>query len=286
MKAWFGKKTSQKATQGVVVIMLPMQKIAWVEQSKGEWLIKQVDSLGTDSSGLLASWVKSQHKEGADCIIVLDHHDVELFNMQLPNVPTAELNEALQWRLVDYLDYSTESAIWDYIELPSTRDKLDHWGYLVVMRRERMDAVTQWISDASLNPQVMDILPSALMEVLKQCPEQQKGQALLYLSAERSCIVIGKDSSLYMHRELDVSWSADQKWPDELIIEIQRSVDYCSTKFQNIHVVQYQLLTTYDCNKENVAWLQDELATPVNLVTDTEHCTETIIKSLVRLHYD
>lgn len=265
MKTWFDKNTSTAKKNNYCVGVDEINNIAvLVKQDQQRWEIVNTLMLsGTlqEMSDSIASWVGHHRIQFAPCYITLPFEDVSIYLTEMPNVPAVEQKKALKWKLTEYIDYPSEQAAWDYIELPLCRDSEQRWCYLVVSPKHKIDRWQNVIEDCDLLLTGVDAGISCLRTLMQYTNEPQKGQALIWLSAHKNIITIMKDKQLYMMRELEVDMTkSSTQWREDLVLEIQRSIDYCTTKYQNISVVKYQLLSQLPIEDSCKAWLQKELA--------------------------
>lgn len=172
----------------------------------------------------VATAVSDAGMEDSRCSLVLSPGEYQLVLIEAPEVPKEELKEALLWRVKDMIQYSTEDAVIDYIELPEDAFKgRGKMLYVVAADRKLIEKRISWLESTGLVPAYIDVPEMALLNIAEELSESEEGTAVLYLSEKQSVINMMSSASLYLSRALSYSHSAQI---DNAVLDLQRSMDY------------------------------------------------------------
>lgn len=193
---------------------------------------------------VLKSWVERCGLSGASCRWVLDVRDYRLMQTQRPEVPDAELREALRWRVQDMVDLPLEETEIEYFPMPASRQGgRGETLSVVVCRAELIRTYSIWCEQAGLDLRVIDIPQFGLRDLAERLPESARGLALIRLEENRGSVQVQQGDTLFITRELDFGTRSLGEEPmgddssrqdgsfDRLALEIQRSLDYYESYF-------------------------------------------------------
>lgn len=180
------------------------------------------------------------------CTTVLETTDYNILNMEAPNVPDEEVNEAIRWQIRDLIDFDVEDAVIEVFPAPPgngiQKKRLLH---VVVTRAQTLKSRADLINRTKAKLDVIDIPELALRNIATRLREDQTGVALVHLTAERGMVLISRQGQLYFARTMNTGIRglretsqtvgtlalADTGSVDRLILEIQRSLDYYDRYF-------------------------------------------------------
>lgn len=172
----------------------------------------------------VATEVVNAGLEGSRCSFVLSAGEYQLLLVEAPEVPKEELKEALLWRVKDLIEYSTDDAIIDFIELPEDAFKgRGKMLYVVAADRNLVEKRIAWLESIHLEPVYIDVPELALLNIAEELCEAEAGTAILYLNEQQSIINMMSLGSLYLSRALSYSHSSQI---DNAVLDLQRSMDY------------------------------------------------------------
>ncbi len=178
--------------------------------------------------------------QGMHANLILPQKDYQIFLVEQPQVLESEKANALRWLIAEYIDFPVEEAVVDYIELPQKlHSENPSMLYVVVTKKSKIDETYSLINAAGLKVKSIDICQSALRFIAMNLENPEEGQALLHLEEDKSHLIIFKNKTLYMMRDLDLGLNAlnsSQSIYQDFSIEVQRSFDYCASKLQNANI--------------------------------------------------
>ena len=230
------------------------------------------------------SWLKdkvdSHHLRGMVATILLPMSDYQIFLIDKPKVLDSEIKEAVQWQIAGYIEFPIEEAVVDYIELPY-KETLEGNPrmYVIVAEKNSIQKKIDCVQLAGLQVNNVDICQNALLKIAFQLDDPEEGQALLHIEDSISHLIIFKDKTLYMMRELDIGLndlsafesekSAIQLYHD-LSLEIQRTLDYCSSNLKNAGVTRLLLTPLNKKTPQLLSHLSNLLGLPVREIDFSE----------------
>lgn len=201
---------------------------------------------GVAHEKLLAQKVKEFSLAKRDCTTVMGLGEYSVLSVDAPDVPPTELRAAVRWQVKDLIDFHIDDAIIDVFDAPASgAHGQQHKLYVVASRtstvRERVDV----LQDAEANLTTIDIPEMVLRNIASRLPENEAGVAMIYLTRERGLIVVARQSTMYFARTLDIGYQylnqgisdgselslESNAAFDQLVLEVQRSLDYYDRYF-------------------------------------------------------
>ena len=159
-----------------------------------------------------------------------------------------EIASSRPWLIKDLIDFDPSDARVDYFEFPADANRgRDPQLFVVAARNDVIEEVTNLLDGSGLELDAVDIGELALRNLTLVIPEQVAGTLLLELRPKGGILAICHESKLYfarsistgtshiddaMSQEIALDDSDDQlsdhvrSLLDELLLEIQRSLDY------------------------------------------------------------
>lgn len=235
---------------GVVAASLTREglALAQVTPDAGESMaLRQCEFIPCDEAeraDTLKAAVERLGLSGSACHLALDRGDFRLLQIPKPEVPEAELSEALRWRIQDMVDLSVEDAEIEFFSMPAPRQGgRGETLSVVVCRGDLIRAHSRLCEQAGLTLSVIDIPQLAVRNLAERLPESVRGLALIHLEDARGTLQLQQGETLYIARELDFgarTLASDlvagealgaTGAVDRLALEIQRSLDYYESHY-------------------------------------------------------
>ncbi len=215
------------------------------------------------SEGQLLARVADQHRLAQiSCCSVLSAGDANLLLVNTPEVERSELRAAVRWQVKDMLSYHIDDAVIDVFDIPGESERgRQNMMYVVSARTSRMRQHIDQLESHGINLSAIDIPELAQRNVAELLPEDEGGVALLRFSRRQGLLTLTRQSSLYLARNLDsgieqmeqalqaadmndgnelgLTLPEEQDGPpaalrsllDNVILEVQRSLDYYESHF-------------------------------------------------------
>ncbi|HFE39645.1 MAG TPA: hypothetical protein ENK06_14725 [Gammaproteobacteria bacterium] len=197
-----------------------------------------------DTKAILAKKVKQFGLAKKPCNTVLELGDYSILSVDMPDVPPDELRAAVRWQIKDLIDYHVDDAIVDIFDMPpSGATNKQSSTYVVVARRSIVQNLITRMQDAKVNLSVADIPELVLRNISQRLIENEVGVVMVYLTRESGLLVITRQSTLYFARPLPIGYeqlnrgitdteTGNNPQFDQLVLEVQRSLDYYDRYFQ------------------------------------------------------
>ncbi|MBS0286393.1 MAG: pilus assembly protein PilM [Proteobacteria bacterium] len=287
MAQFFWQKRLTTDNTGQIGISISKQRLSFAyvkNEGTGEIKLTHLGSIcGAKEAQqtYLKDCVSSLHLQGTHATVVLYDKDYQVFLVEQPAVPASEMPKAIRWLVAEYIDFPIEEALVDYIELPQKNNESVKMLYVVVTKKSKVDETVSWIQAAGLTVKTIDICQSALRQIALNLENAEEGQALLHLEEEKSYLIIFKNKTLYMMRDLDLGLNMLSALSEEnakesvacyqdLSVEIQRSLDYCASKLQNANVSRLVITPLQKKRPQLLSNLSNILGLPVREINYTE----------------
>src|SRR5690606_10297963 len=110
-----------------------------------------------------------------------------------PDVRPEELRSAVRWRIKDLLGFHIDDAIIDVFEIPDQRHQhRNRMMYVVAAKANAVQSRAEFLANAGLTIDVVDIPEMALRNLAMLLDEEQQGIALLHLDDTRGVITLSR----------------------------------------------------------------------------------------------
>ncbi len=284
MGRFFWQRNKPSDNAGQIGISFSQTELAFAfvsNKSEGKVLehLGLIQGHDQEQRNFLKDNIQRLNLQGRDAVILLPERDYQVFLIEQPQVPDSEKHEAIRWLIAEYIDFAVEEAVVDFIELPQ---KLNSDSapmlYVIVTKKSKIDETIAWVSTCGLKVKTIDIYQSALRQIAMHLENAEEGQALLHLEEEKSHLILFKEKTLYMMRDLDLGLNMLKSLPladnlsvyQDLSIEIQRSFDYCASNLQNANVSRLVLTPLLEKRPQLLSNLSNILGLPVREISYSE----------------
>lgn len=227
-----------------------------------------------DDSSLLIRLVAQHGLSGQSCINVLAPGNYQLIQTVLGDLDIDEKRQAARWQIGDRIDYAVEDAVVDIFDIPSFGSDRQPASYVVSADKKLLRQQLDVISASGLEPAVIDIPEFALRNICALFSEDQRGTAILLLLEDSGILVISRDETLYLVRGFNTGMSdlipyADGDYEglieqlDAIVLEVQRSFDFCESNFTLPVVSRLLIAQTQQHIPAVISYLNEYLTTKV-----------------------
>lgn len=207
---------------------------------------------------MLQKAVEDQSLQRLPCVDVLAIDSYNFLQVEPPDVPDEEKASAIRWQIRDMVDYPIEESVVDYFQVPgdTQRGRADV-AYAVCAPVSQLKRQASLLHGARLEVAAMDIPELSLRNIVMLLGEDAKGVAFLYLGRERGVIIVIKEGSLYLARNIHIGLDdldagtpeggrGERSGPEEngpleemlgsILLEVQRSLDFYESNFYQMSV--------------------------------------------------
>ena len=209
-----------------------------------------------DRRTILESVASKNQLADADCTSLMESSQSSLLLVEAPEVDPTELKAAVRWRIKDLIDFHIDDAVIDVFDIEGQRERgRAKMMYVVVARISTVQEHINLLEDARINLGVIDVAELAQRNIAALLPEDPSGVALLHFSAGSGLLTLTRQGSLFLARTLEfgtdhlaaaLSESDDElrlegeepvlnpalaRLFDNVVLEVQRSLDYYESHF-------------------------------------------------------
>lgn len=201
------------------------------------------------AAGLLES-TRRHGLTGTSTVAVLDLGRYNLFQLEPPEVPEAEIRDAVRWNLKGLIDYPLEDAVIDLFPVPH-EDLRSHSRLFQVVATPLTEVRRHEVlmHHAKLKIAAIDITELAIRNIAALLPENRRGLAFLHFGPQHGLISIFRDSKLYLTRTINFGYfdllrfTREETQPanglspqlaellNSVVLEVQRSLDFFESTF-------------------------------------------------------
>ena len=224
-------------------------------------------------AGALREWVSRHGLRRAACYCLLRDTDYDINLVERPEVDESELAQAMTWRIRDLVSYDVASAVVDIYPMPVSAKNNRQQVSVVSADESVVGDYVDTIGAAGLRLEVIDVhdLVSANLPVVRQ--GQERSQAILSLGEEGGMLNLFHDTDLYVSRRFKIGISrlasANAEDPaayDDLLLEIQRSMDYYESYYGNGSVPSLRVFPRLPVTEKMALYLQNLVAYDVDFI--------------------
>ncbi len=182
-----------------------------------------------DWTALMQAYVEKHRLQKHACNVVLSPQDYQLMLVEAPDVPDAEMREAVKWRVKDLISTPIDASVIEIFALPDDASKAGKsMLYVVIADLAHVQSVIDMTQQCGLNLNSIDIEVLALRNLL-QLKALERAAAIVRLKSGSGDVSIYRDGNLYLSRHFQLNYSGgllDELPSESLALEVQRSFDY------------------------------------------------------------
>ncbi len=207
------------------------------------------------------------------CNIILSSDSYQLSQVNIAELPEEERRDAARWQIGERIDYPPEEAVVDLYEVAPYSGEKQPLVYVVSAQQKLLRERINLVETAGLVPKAIDIPEFSLRNICDLFTEDDRGLAILLLLEQNGILVVVRDGILYLVRWLNsgmedlIPYAEDMETLteqlDTIVLEIQRSFDYCESTFHLPPVSRLLIAQTQQDIPAVVSYLNDYLTIPV-----------------------
>jgi MSHA biogenesis protein MshI len=185
------------------------------------------------------------------CTTLLKFGEYQLHSLDAPNVPAAELTNAVRWRVKDIIDYPLEQATVDVLDVPVDKGgaSRNHLVYAVSARNDVIERIVQPYNASDVPLEVIDIPAVAQRNIAALFEPEGRGVAMLGFYEECGKLTFTRAGELYLTRRIEIPLAqlidANEQRRNELFeriaLELQRSLDNFDRQFNYVPIAKLLL---------------------------------------------
>lgn len=174
------------------------------------------------------------------CLTMLKRRDYQMFSVDRPEVPDAEVRAAARWSLKDLLDYPLEAATVDAVGVPAGDGGRKPQMLAIAARNEAIAATVRPFNEADIELIAIDVPELAQRNLAHLLETEGRGLALFGVDEDSATVTFTADGELYQSRRIEVSLgdfeneAGAESLYDRVALELQRSLDHFDRQFRNV----------------------------------------------------
>ncbi|MDX1517870.1 MAG: hypothetical protein R3288_13580 [Woeseiaceae bacterium] len=222
-------------------------ELAVVRRHRDGSLSVDADNVESDREDI--DWARDSHAginhedlRHARVSTVLDADAYSLQLVEAPNVPAAEMRDAVRWKIQNLIEFPVEEAAIETFEMPPQRHSAGRpMIHAVVAHRDEIMKQISRIRGAKLNLDVIDIPELCVRNIAVQLPQDADGVAFLHFTDDCGYLTITRRGVLYMIRRIETRRGELADAPDDVFsllersagvaLEVQRSLDFYESHY-------------------------------------------------------
>ena len=221
----------------------------------------------------LLGWVDKHRLQRSPCVCLIADADCDINQIEKPEVDDSELAQALTWRIKDLVSYGVESAVVDVYPMPVS-GKNNTQQVSVVSADENVVAdYVQSIQSTGMELIAIDIPDLVTSNLPAIRAGAEKAQAILSLGDTDGVLSIFNDTDLYVARnfkiglgQLEFASGEDPSVYDNLLLEIQRSMDYYESYYGLGSVSTMEVFPRTAVTEKMALYLQNLISYDIDFV--------------------
>lgn len=205
------------------------------QEQKPEVLLLNSSPRTDDDLGVLRALGKKHGLGRYRCTALLSAGESQLLQVEPPEVPVAEMKEALRWRIKDMLNYPVEAATIDVLEIPSDPGAVGRAKqvFAVAANNALLAPRAAMFDTARVPLTAIDIAELAQRNISALFEEENRGLALLAFDESGSMLTFTFRGELCAVRQSDIPLPQLEQAEGErlgqllerIALEAQRSLD-------------------------------------------------------------
>ena len=159
--------------------------------------------------------------------LVLHPAEYQLLLLDCPDVPAAEMRDAMRWRIKDLNSEPLENLVIDIFSLPDDAYRgRSRMVYCAVLAKARMQKMAELVTTAGLKLQSIDVTEMAFRNLGLLAGAEGINLAMLRLRSSEGLITVQSAADIYMARRIEHGLAHVEDDFMAITLEIQRSLDY------------------------------------------------------------
>ncbi len=270
-----------KGGSGVVGIcqMSSGTSVACVQRSKtGLPVLQQVNwepFVSTEARlDALKGFIRQQQLQGFQSVAVMPPDYYQLMQVELAELPLDERRDAARWQIRDLLEFPVAQAVVDIFDVTPFGSENKPLTYVVAAQQALLRERIELLQDVELQPTAIDIPEFCLRNLAELFTDDDRGTAILMLQEQSGILTIVRDGVHYLTRNLssgmkdlipfaDGDYEALTEQLDSIVLELQRTFDYCESSFRLPMVSRLLVAQTEREIPAVTTYLNDYLTTQV-----------------------
>ncbi|MES1196830.1 MAG: hypothetical protein ABUL58_07795 [Steroidobacter sp.] len=223
---------------------------------------------------ILSALIQGSQLAHAPVSGVIGNNDYQLVQVEAPEVPAAEMRAAIRWKMRDVVGFPVEDATVDVFDIPASPRRTQlNMKFAVAARSEAVNKIVNLMEHRARGFDAIDIPELCLRNLSVLLPQDEKGVALLALGEDFAQLVITRKGVLYVTRrielmkrdDIDLEESHNDIDAAALALEIQRSVDYYESHFDQVAIQDLVIAPSEPRTRQLMRTLKSEISLNIEM---------------------
>lgn len=182
------------------------------------------------------------------CVDVLPTDTYSFMQVDIQGVNEEERRDAVRWQIRELLDYPAEEAIIELIEVPTLGNEEKVQTFAVAASRRNLKERIGQLQQVELYLDAIDIPEFSLRNLLTLYLDEPRGLCMLWVRPDSTLLIITRGGTFYFSRLINIGMTQllqgaesvddgflsenQQMQLDAVVLEVQRSLDYCESNFR------------------------------------------------------
>jgi len=207
---------------------------------------------GASALDLVPDVLRQCHAISVPLTAVLAPDSYALVQIEKPDLPEDELQDAMRWRVKDMVDFPVQEAVIDSFSLPkSRRPGAPELAYVVAAPQETVRQLEDVLLKRGVELRAIDVPELSLRDLVMHTGVEGRVHAYLYLQQGQAMIEISAAEEIFITRHIPLAEDLLDLQPEDqsaamesLVLEVQRSLDYFESQFALGAIDQLFVLST------------------------------------------
>lgn len=273
--------TRKKDSKGLVAIEISPEGIAIAHaETKDSKQLKICEFHTTQNYSqvheVLATAVAKNTLAQNNCAIILHPDHYKLFFINTPQVPDAEIRNAVRWQIKDMINYSLDDLAVDVFS-PEDNSGLSKKTYVITAQKSLLQKMTKIVTDCQLTPITIDVREFGIRNIIAANPTSPEISGFLDFSLDNCLMVTVQKGFVRFVRRIPVGIRTikEANSVTALTSEIQRSLHYCEVELKQKLPDMFFLPPNRDIDTGIIENLAKDLGKNVEQIDITKIITPT-----------
>ena len=217
---------------------------------------------------LLKSMVEEFALAGMPVNLLLHPALYQMLLLDSPDVPVAELRDAMRWKVKEQISQPIEQVLVDAFALPADAYRgRSRMAYCAILAKSGVQAWVEMLKHAGLQLQSIDVTEMAFRNLGLLAGAEGVNLALLRLRSSEGLICVQQGTDLYMARRIEQGLDQASQDFAGVTLEIQRSLDYFESQLGKGYINRLLLMPMKRDGAHALKALGDGLAVNLQALT-------------------
>jgi len=164
------------------------------------------------------------------CDFVLDHDDYDIATLEVPAVPKVELVRALEWEAKKIFGDGDDKLIFDFYYQPSSKSYSKEMINAVAVEKSLVDDVKNKALKENIFLKKITV-PEMIYKDSCQYLNSESGVCFIIVNGNLGKVVVVEKKEVCFSRKFNLSYDKGVAYESLLLLEVQRSLDYCERQY-------------------------------------------------------